>query len=174
MKDVETVTISLGTKVGARNENEQQNGISHFLEHMAFKGTQRRTYLDIAKQIEEIGGYMNAFTSKEKTVYYVKVLKEHLELGIDLLSDILQNSTFPEEEIEKERGVILQEYAASLDTPDDMIYNYFMQTAYNNHPLGRMILGTEESIKRFKKADFVDYITSKYKSIWNQITDKNT
>ena len=85
------------------NENEQQNGISHFLEHMAFKGTQRRTYLDIAKQIEEIGGYMNAFTSKEKTVYYVKVLKEHLELGIDLLSDILQNSTFPEEEIEKER-----------------------------------------------------------------------
>jgi len=162
MRDVQTVTIAIGTNIGARNENEQQNGISHFLEHMAFKGTAKRSYLDIAQAIEDIGGYMNAFTSKESTVYYVKVLKEHLETGIDLLSDIMQNSVFPEEEIEKERGVILQEYAASLDTPDDMIYNYYMQTAYQNKPLGRMILGTEDSIKRFTKAEFESYIATKY------------
>jgi predicted Zn-dependent peptidase len=129
---------------------------------MAFKGTQKRTYLDIAREIEDIGGYMNAFTSKEKTVYYVKVLKEHLETGISLLSDILQNSTFPEGEIEKERGVILQELAASLDTPDDIIYDYFMQTAFPEQSMGRMILGSAENIKSFKRDDFNHYIKTKY------------
>ncbi len=162
MKDVETVTISVGTYIGSVNESSEQNGISHFLEHMAFKGTQKRTYLDIAREIEDIGGYMNAFTSKEKTVYYVKVLKEHLETGISLLSDILQNSTFPEGEIEKERGVILQELAASLDTPDDIIYDYFMQTAFPEQSMGRMILGSAENIKSFKRDDFNHYISTKY------------
>jgi len=162
MKDVETVTISVGTYIGSVNESSEQNGISHFLEHMAFKGTQKRTYLDIAREIEDIGGYMNAFTSKEKTVYYVKVLKEHLETGISLLSDILQNSTFPEGEIEKERGVILQELAASLDTPDDIIYDYFMQTAFPEQSMGRMILGSAENIKSFKRDDFNHYIKTKY------------
>jgi predicted Zn-dependent peptidase len=162
MKDVETVTISVGTYIGSVNESSDQNGISHFLEHMAFKGTQKRTYLDIAREIEDIGGYMNAFTSKEKTVYYVKVLKEHLETGISLLSDILQNSTFPEGEIEKERGVILQELAASLDTPDDIIYDYFMQTAFPEQSMGRMILGSAENIKSFKRDDFNHYIKTKY------------
>jgi len=162
MKDVETVTISVGTYIGSVNESIEQNGISHFLEHMAFKGTQKRTYLDIAREIEDIGGYMNAFTSKEKTVYYVKVLKEHLETGISLLSDILQNSTFPEGEIEKERGVILQELAASLDTPDDIIYDYFMQTAFPEQSMGRMILGSAENIKSFKRDDFNHYIKTKY------------
>ncbi len=162
MRDVETVTVCVGTYIGASNESEAQNGISHFLEHMAFKGTKTRSYLDIASEIEDIGGYMNAFTSKEKTVYYVKLLKEHLENGISLLSDILQNSTFPEQEIEKERGVILQELAASLDTPDDIIYDYFMQTAFNNQPIGRAILGSADNIKSFKRDDFNDYIKTKY------------
>jgi predicted Zn-dependent peptidase len=159
---IQTVTISIGVYVGSRNENEDENGISHFLEHMAFKGTEKRTYLQIAKEIEDIGGYMNAFTSKEKTVYYVKVLKEDLEKGVDILSDIMQNSIFDKEEIEKERGVILQELSSSIDTPDDIIYDYFMETAFPSQPIGRAILGSEETIKSFKKQDFVNYITSKY------------
>ena len=126
---VETVLVGLMAGVGSLNETEELNGISHFLEHMAFKGTTTRSYKDIAEMIEDIGGDINAYTSKDHTFYYTKVLKEYLENGIDILSDIIQNSVFDEEETAKEKNVILQELYNSLDTPDDIIYDYFTQTA---------------------------------------------
>jgi predicted Zn-dependent peptidase len=163
MRDVETIAVSLAIGVGSRFEDEErQAGISHFLEHMAFKGTEKRTALDIAKEVEMVGGIMNAYTSKEVTVYYIVALKENLELAIDILSDLLQNSTFLQEEIEKERGVILQELANAEDTPDDIVFDYYYETLYKNQPLGRPIIGTKETISSFKKEDFSNYIGSKY------------
>jgi predicted Zn-dependent peptidase len=163
MRDVETISVSLAIGVGSRFENEKmQAGISHFLEHMAFKGTEKRTALDIATEVEMVGGIMNAYTSKEVTVYYIIALKENLELAIDMLSDILQNSIFEPEEIEKERGVILQELASAEDTPDDIVFDYYYETLYKNQPLGRPIIGTRETISSFKKADFQNYINTKY------------
>ena len=163
MQDVETVAVSLAISVGSRFEDlEEQSGISHFLEHMAFKGTERRTALDIAKEIEMVGGHMNAYTSKEMTVYYIVVLKEDLNLAIDMLADIIQHSTFQQEEIEKERGVILQELANGEDTPDDIVFDYYYETLYKNQPIGRPIIGTKETISSFQKHDFQNYINSKY------------
>lgn len=162
MHDVETVTVSLAIGVGSRFEKEEESGISHFLEHMAFKGTKTRTALDIAKAIEMVGGHMNAFTSKERTVYYVKVLKWDLRLAIDILSDIIQNSIFSEEEIERERGVILQELASAEDTPDDIVFDYYYKTLFTDQAIGRPIIGNRETIRSFGRDDFQNYINSKY------------
>jgi predicted Zn-dependent peptidase len=162
MKDVETVTVSLAIGIGSRFEEKNQSGISHFLEHMAFKGTEKRSALDIAKEIEMVGGYMNAFTSKENTVYYVKVLKEYLHLAIDILSDIIQNSIFANEEIERERGVILQELASGEDAPDDVVFDYYYETLFKEQPIGRPIIGNKETISAFQKEDFQNYIDTKY------------
>ncbi len=162
MKDVETVSIGVFVKTGSRNETVQNNGISHFLEHMAFKGTEKRSAKQIAEEFEGIGGNINAYTSKEKTVYYAKVLKQHAEFAVEFLSDIVQNSTFEESELEKERGVILQEIAMTNDTPDDIIFDYFQETAYPKQALGRSILGPEENIKKFSRNDFVKYIGKQY------------
>lgn len=159
---VETVTVSVCVGIGSSNELDTENGISHFLEHMAFKGTETRSAKDISEQIERVGGYMNAYTSKDNTVYYIKVLKEHLELAIDILSDIMQNSVFDAKELEVERGVILQELASSQDTPDDIIFDYFMETAFANQAVGRPILGTEQTINSFQKHDFENYIGKNY------------
>ncbi len=162
MKDVETVSIGVFVNTGSRNESLEINGISHFLEHMAFKGTKKRTARQIAEEFEEIGGRINAYTSKEKTVYYVKVLKQHAEFAVEFLSDILQNSTFDKVELEKERGVILQEIAMTNDTPDDIIFDYFQETAYPNQALGRSILGPVKNIKKFNSQHFKDYIGQQY------------
>ncbi|QED22847.1 M16 family metallopeptidase [Candidatus Deianiraea vastatrix] len=168
MKEVDTVSIVLGVKTGSRNENAQNNGISHFLEHMAFKGTTTRDYIELAEIVDNAGGSINAYTSKERTLYYIKLLKEDLELGIDILSDIFQNSIFPEEEIEKERGVILQELSMTMDTPDDVVFDYFYDTAFSNCQLGKTILGPAENIKNLQKKDFTDYLDRQY-SIENSI-----
>lgn len=162
MKDVETVTVSLAIGIGSRFEEESQSGISHFLEHMAFKGTEKRSALEIAKEIEMVGGYMNAFTSRENTVYYVKVLKEYLPLAIDILSDIIQNSIFSSEEIERERGVILQELASGEDAPDDVVFDYYYETLFKEQPIGRPIIGNKKTISAFQKEDFQNYIGTKY------------
>jgi predicted Zn-dependent peptidase len=162
MQDVETVSVSLAIGVGSRFENKIESGISHFLEHMAFKGTKNRTALDIVKQIECVGGGMNAFTSKEMTVYYVVVLKENVNLAIEILSDIIQNSVFDQDEIEKEKDVILQELANSEDTPDDIVFEFYYENLYKDQPLGRPIIGTRETINSFKTQDFKNYIQSKY------------
>lgn len=162
MKEVETVSIGVFVNTGSRNENLKINGISHFLEHMAFKGTKKRSAKQIAEEFEGIGGYINAYTSKEKTVYYTKVLKQHAEFAVEFLSDILQNSTFDSKELEKERGVILQEIAMTNDSPDDIIFDYFQQAAYGNQTLGRSILGLPQNIKKFSRENFVNYINNHY------------
>ncbi len=162
MKEVETVSIGIFVNTGSRNENLKINGISHFLEHMAFKGTKKRSAKQIAEEFEGIGGYINAYTSKEKTVYYTKVLKQHAEFAVEFLSDILQNSTFDNKELEKERGVILQEIAMTNDSPDDIIFDYFQSTAYGNQSLGQSILGSPENIKKFSRKNFIDYISDQY------------
>lgn len=162
MKDVETVSIGVFVKTGSRNEDIKINGISHFLEHMAFKGTAKRSAKQIAEEFEGIGGYINAFTSREKTVYYVKVLKEYGEFAVEFLADILQNSLFDKQEIKKESEVILQELAMTVDTPDDIIFDYFQETAFPNQALGLSILGLEKNIKNFSRTDFLKYIDKHY------------
>ncbi len=162
MKDIETVSIGVFVNTGSRNENKSNNGISHFLEHMAFKGTQARTARQIAEEFEGIGGRINAYTSKEKTVYYAKVLKQHAEFVVEFLADILQNSTFDQVELEKERGVILQEIAMTNDTPDDIVFDYFQDAAYPKQALGRSILGPTRNIKKFSREDFINYMNKQY------------
>ncbi len=162
MKEVETVSVGVFVNTGSRNEAIEINGISHFLEHMAFKGTVKRNARQIAEEFEGIGGRINAYTSKEKTVYYAKVLKQHAEFALEFLADILQNSTFDKIELEKERGVILQEIAMTNDTPDDIIFDYFQEVAYPKQALGRSILGPTKNIKKFNRDHFVDYINKQY------------
>ena len=162
MRDVETVSVGVFVNTGSRNEELEINGISHFLEHMAFKGTKKRSAKQIAEEFEGIGGRINAYTSKEKTVFYAKVLKKHAEFAVEFLADILQNSTFDEAEIEKERGVILQEIAMTNDTPDDIVFDYFHEAAYPKQALGRSILGPTKNIKKFQRQDFLNYINKQY------------
>lgn len=162
MKEVETVSIGVFVHTGSRNESKNINGISHFLEHMAFKGTKTRSAKKIAEEFENIGGYINAYTSKDKTVYYVKILKEYSEFAIEFLADILQNSVFDEFEIEKERGVILQEISMTNDTPDDIVFDYFQEAAYPKQAAGRSILGSVANVKKFGRQDFLNYIAKQY------------
>jgi predicted Zn-dependent peptidase len=162
MKDVKTVSVGVFVNTGSRNETKEINGISHFLEHMAFKGTKKRSAKHIAEEFEGIGGRINAYTSKDKTVYYAKVLKQHSEFAVEFLADILQNSTFDKVELEKERGVILQEIAMTNDTPDDIVFDYFQEAAYPKQALGRSILGPVANIKKFGRTDFCDYISRQY------------
>ena len=134
MDRVETVSFGAYVAAGTRNEVEAENGVSHFLEHMAFKGTERRTAAEIAEEIENVGGHINAYTAREQTAYYVKLLKEDLALGADIIGDILTHSAFAPEEVERERGVILQEIGQANDTPDDVIFDHFQETAYPASP----------------------------------------
>jgi len=162
IKTVESAAIAVFVNTGSRNETPEINGISHFLEHMAFKGTKTRNAKQIAEQFDNIGGRINAYTSREKTVYYAKVLKQNTEFATEFLSDILQNSTFDQVELEKERGVILQEIAMTNDTPDDVVFDYFQETAFPKQAVGRSILGPVKNIKKFGRDNFVDYIGKQY------------
>jgi predicted Zn-dependent peptidase len=129
MDSVETVSLGVWVDVGTRHEPADINGVAHVLEHMAFKGTERRSALDIAAEIEAVGGHLNAYTSREHTAYYAKVLKEDMALAVDILADILQNSTFDAKELERERTVILQEIGQANDTPDDIIFDLCQERA---------------------------------------------
>jgi predicted Zn-dependent peptidase len=162
MPDVESVSIAVFVASGSRNEDIKNNGISHFLEHMAFKGTKTRNATQIAEEFDNIGGRINAYTSREKTVYYVKVLKDDAEFAVEFLSDILQNSIFDQSEMDREKGVILQEIAMTNDTPDDIIFDYFQETAFPNQPLGRSILGPESNIEKFDRRYLIDYVNKNY------------
>jgi predicted Zn-dependent peptidase len=162
MASVETVSVAVSVDVGARYESEPENGLAHFLEHMAFKGTARRDARTIAEAFDDIGGHGNAYTSSEQTVYYAKVLKEELPVAVDILGDILLHSTFEPEEVERERGVILQEIAMHHDSPDDLIYDVFQDAAFPDQPIGRSILGIPENIARFQRADFVGWMERFY------------
>jgi predicted Zn-dependent peptidase len=146
MPHLETVAIGIWVKAGSRDERVEENGIAHFLEHMAFKGTSKRSARQIAEEIESAGGEINASTGMETTAYYARILKDDWPLALDILADILKDSVLDEEEIERERGVILQEIAAANDTPDDLVFDLAQTASFGAHPLGRPILGTEELI----------------------------
>ena len=162
MDRVETVSFGAYVASGTRNEEAQVNGVSHFLEHMAFKGTERRSAAEIAEAVENVGGHINAYTAREQTAYYVKMLKEDLELGADIIGDILTHSTFAPDEVERERGVILQEIGQANDTPDDIIFDHFQEAAYPHQPMGRPVLGTEAIIRSMTGADIQAYMRAHY------------
>lgn len=144
--------------IGSRDENPEQQGLAHFWEHMAFKGTTKRKSFHILNRLETVGGELNAYTTKEKLCFYASLLESHFEKAFDLLTDITFNSVFPKKEIEKERGVILEEMAMYLDTPEDAIIDEFDNVVFGNHPLGNNILGTKESVSSFTKPSFQDFI----------------
>ncbi len=160
--NVSSVAIEIWVKVGSRNESINLNGIAHFIEHMNFKGTSKRSAKEIAEEFDAIGGYLNAYTSKENTVYSAKVLKEFLPLTIDVLSDIMFNSVYNEEEIEKERNVVLQELAQVEDTPEEVVFESFSETSFAGQAVGRSILGAKENILNFTKQQIIDFTRSHY------------
>ncbi len=151
------VHCGIALDVGSRDETKENQGITHFWEHMAFKGTKKRSVLDIINSLDTVGGELNAYTDKEKVVFYASVLTEYFERAIDVLSDITFNSIFPEAQIERERGVILEEMAMYEDDPDDSLQDELEAVIYKNHPMGMNILGKEETVKSFKKKDFTTF-----------------
>lgn len=162
MPHIESVSITVLVKTGSRHEDAKDGGISHYLEHMAFKGTEKRTASQIAEEFDLIGGDFNAYTSHERTVYYAKVLKGDIDKALDILSDIVQHSTFSEIELERERKVILEELAQTNDLPDDIVFNMFQEVAFPDQPLGRPIIGTAEFIKSVSREDLKKYVSARY------------
>lgn len=162
MAHTQAVSLSVTVIAGARDERKEDSGAAHFLEHMAFKGTDTRSALDIAEQFDAIGGHFNAGTGRESTTYYAKVLKEHQFTALDILADILQRSVFAPEEIEKERQVILQEIFMTRDTPDDYVFDLYQEACYGDNSMGRSILGPEENIKNFSADTLRGFMADKY------------
>ena len=162
MPGLKSATLGIWVDAGARHERLEQNGIAHFLEHMAFKGTKRRTSLDIAEAIENVGGFINAYTSRETTAYYARVLQEHVPLALDVISDILLEPAFDPRELEVERGVILSEIGQSFDTPDDIIFDWLQETAFPDQPMGRPILGPAERVKAFNRENLAGFVQEYY------------
>ena len=162
MPGLETVAMGIWNSIGGRDEVESNNGVAHLLEHMAFKGTKTKNALQIAETIEDVGGYINAYTSKEVTAYHVRLLADDLHHGVDILTDILQNSTFAEDELNRERGVIIQEIGMYLDTPDDMIFDYWQEKAYPNQSMGRSILGKTDIIKNISREEVKCFMADNY------------
>ena len=162
MPGLESASAGIWVTAGGRHEREEQNGIAHFLEHMAFKGTARRSALQIAEEIEDVGGYINAYTSREMTAYYARVLKEDVALSLDVIGDILLNPAFHHADIETERHVILQEIGQALDTPDDIIFDWLQEASYPGQAFGRTILGPSERVSAFGRADLQGFVTEHY------------
>uniref|UniRef100_A0A4W4HE25 Mitochondrial-processing peptidase subunit beta n=1 Tax=Electrophorus electricus TaxID=8005 RepID=A0A4W4HE25_ELEEL len=158
-----TCTVGLWIDAGSRYENERNNGTAHFLEHMAFKGTKKRSQLDLELEIENMGAHLNAYTSREQTVYYAKAFSKDLPRAVEILADIIQNSTLGEAEIERERGVILREMQEVETNLQEVVFDYLHATAYQDTALGRTILGPAENIKTINRADLLEYITTHYK-----------
>lgn len=162
MPSVETASAGVWVEAGARNETPKLNGVSHMLEHMTFKGTKKRSAQAFAEEIEDVGGHINAYTSRESTAYYAKVLKEDLGLAVDMVSDLVLNATLDSEELERERGVILQEINQAQDTPDDVIFDLFQDACFPNQPLGRPVLGTFDGISNMPRGDVLDFMKGHY------------
>ncbi|MBW7850465.1 MAG: insulinase family protein [Rhodospirillales bacterium] len=162
MDTVETASIGVWVDAGTRHERPEINGVSHLLEHMAFKGTRRRSARDIAEQIEAVGGHLNAYTSREHTAYYARILKEDLALAVDVIADILQHSTLDAEELAREQAVVVQEISQAIDTPDDIIFDYFQETAYPDQAIGRPVLGTAELVRGMTRTTLADYMRDNY------------
>ena len=162
METVETVSLGAWVETGARDEAPEINGISHLLEHMVFKGTERRSARAIAEEIEAVGGHLNAYTSRENTAYYAKVLKEDIGLAVDLVSDIVLNATMDPVELEREKSVICQEIHQAHDTPDDIVFDSLQETAYPEQAIGRPVLGTEQIVRGLARDDIAHYRTTGY------------
>jgi len=162
MPGLKSASIGIWITAGGRHERVEQNGIAHFLEHMAFKGTTRRTALKIAEEIEDVGGYINAYTSREMTAYYARVLSDDVPLALDVIGDIVLNPVFDLAEIETERHVILQEIGQALDTPDDIIFDWLQEASYPDQPFGRTILGPAERVAGFAREDLVGFVSEHY------------
>lgn len=162
MQHIRSVSIGIWVKSGSRDEDPQWNGISHFVEHMVFKGTKSRTAEDIARQVDSIGGNMDAFTAKECICFNVKVLDEHLPIAMDVLSDLVLNPIFDVKDIGRERGVILEEIKMDEDNPDYLVHEIFTQNFWKDHPLGKPILGTKDTVKRFEQPILFDYYGERF------------
>jgi predicted Zn-dependent peptidase len=159
---IDSVALGLWVKSGARNERDEEHGIAHLLEHMAFKGTARRSAFQIASDIENVGGEINAATSVETTSFYARVLSDDVNLAIDILADILMESKFDPDELEREQHVILQEIGAAHDTPDDIVFDRFTETAFRHQTIGRSILGTPDTVKSFTSKQLHDFMERQY------------
>src|SRR5687768_1356376 len=162
MTQVRSISIGVWLTRGSRHESAEEGGIAHFVEHMLFKGTSTRTAEDIAQAIDSIGGQLDAFTAKEYASYYIKVLDEHLPLALDILSDIVLNPAFSPDDIEREKKVVVEEIKMVEDTPDDLVHELFTQAFWENHPLGRPILGTRETVESFDARLLRDYFANAY------------
>ncbi len=162
MPDVQTVTLGCWVGVGTRNEAAAVNGVAHLIEHMLFKGTKRRSAFRISEEMESVGGQMNAYTTREHTAYYAKMLHEDTALALDIIADMLQHSLIDEEELARERTVVLQEIGQALDTPDDIIFDHFQVTAYPEQALGRPVLGSAEIVGQLPRSALVDYLGRHY------------
>jgi len=162
MPYIRSVSVGIWMLVGSRDEDETNSGISHLIEHMVFKGTTQRSSVEIAESLERVGGHLDAFTSKEVTCYSAHVLDEHLELAIDVLSDLVKNPIFPDDEFEKEKAVILREIHHTLETPDDLVFEYFYQNVYPNHSLGLQISGTIDSVSKISAVQEHDFFKKHY------------
>ncbi len=159
---VKSIALGIWVNAGSRMEEEKESGVSHFIEHMLFKGTKNRTSKQIASEIDNLGGQINAFTSKECTCYYVKLLDSHINIGIDMLSDMILNSSFNEEDIDKERAVILEELKMYEDSPEDLTYDLLTEHIYKGDSLGMNIIGTEESLNSIKREELLNYFNKYY------------
>ena len=162
VREVDSVAIGVWADVGTRHEDMAHNGVAHMVEHMMFKGTPTRNAAQIAEQIEDVGGQVNAYTSREVTAYHVHMLKDDLALSLDILADIMQNSTMPDDEVERERDVILQEIGMTADTPDDMVFDHYQQTAYPDQALGAPILGSAAIVGSMQRDTMKDYVRQFY------------
>ena len=157
-----TSAVGVWVDTGARNERKSHNGISHLIEHMVFKGTARRTARDIAEEIEAVGGHLNAYTSREQTAFFARVLQDDVPLAVDVIGDILQNSTFDPAELEREKSVVIQEIGQANDTPDDIVFDHFQEAAYPDQAIGRAILGTPDGVSGFQRDDLTGYLGEQY------------
>jgi predicted Zn-dependent peptidase len=164
MDSVETTSLGVWTGVGTRNEPAEHNGVAHLLEHMAFKGTRRRSARDIVVEIEDVGGFLNAYTGREQTAYYAKVLAEDTPLVVDILADILQNSIFDADELTRERAVVLQEIGQAEDTPDDIIFDHFQEIAFPGQAMGRPVLGRADIVRGLPRDVVAGYMASRYRA----------
>src|SRR5882724_6531103 len=162
MPQLESAMLGIWVNAGTRNETRPVMGVSHMLEHMAFKGTATRSARDHAEEIEAVGGYLNAYTSREQTAFHARVLKADVPLGIDLLSDILIHPTFERAELERERQVVLQEIGQARDTPDDIIFDHLQATIYPNQPMGWPILGDDDTVAAFTRENLRTYMGANY------------
>jgi len=162
MDTVETVSLGVWVEAGTRFEPAAINGVSHLLEHMAFKGTERRSAQAIAEEMDAVGGHLNAYTARDHTAYYAKVLKEDADLALDVIADILQHSVMDAEELGREQAVVVQEINQAVDTPDDIIFDHFQATAYPDQPLGRAVLGNEELVRAMTRDTVLDYMRGHY------------